>query len=1207
MTQCSYEFQRIGAHSVMAPSLLKKMSGSRERVEGNYASSDLFPLQGESSNTDLGLTLLPGSQTQKDNEDSADFVTRSGLIDTIGHGQQRQAARPSRDHQDVRRSGSLENQAPFDPATALIWTEYPGLTNVPDLKFRDGNQTMYRDRSPRPQKRRKLEPQDFRLRSDVTRSESPSFVNVIQRKEDLTGIADPDYVQPPIRFDPVKGRALSTHPMSTSASGSTSVLNSRKFGILLDNSPENLIPHALQITTQPPNSSNTHLEILDPSVSEELKLHDTGSWNSSAISKLLVEIWHSKDSQFTIHGQYLPVDTATKASSQQRSEPSHLTSNTTRSLRQAVLKSTNKATRSWTSHFPEASKSFRARREVRTPATFSAAAASFVRVAGNQRTPSADNVSSTVRIYLKQTALSQSKSHGPLSQTSLLARESGSPSSSHSTHYLLNTTFVGHQQHRSHRRASSLPNLPSRHGLSSMDPTQRYGPSALPTPPTENQPFPYQRPASNSLSSPAAAANMWNGADNGVSDGLNPFTTSSTPIRNGTHPGAHCPHNHYTQQNTFYPTNTLAHHSGSAQHHHLMSDGGFGRSSSQTLLPNGSMTPALQQANGHMMQPKESYSGAEIQDLLNEWHQVWEARYRGRDAAYQSQLSQEKSRSQSLLNENSRLDFESGIMELNLGQLQQELELWKGRVPHDNVELYQRYQSMYNALAHRNQEVAFLQHENGRLQAANRDLISQLEKLAAQPRPNAVVAKNILQTLSKPNAVTIPTPRPYQASLPQEHNTDKASPHQNQILSSYPSSQLERQITTFTTGHVIPQAHFTSPLPTSSVESASFTGQSGSAAHADPKFEGNGVGIERRHIAPAPKLMIDLTNDSYPSSLSEPVDAPPPPTHLPSAHGQFETEQTPADLQAQVAIRTAFNKKELEWMDGLHPGRALHTSGVNFGLPSSKQALAAKAKAGSNTTAKINSKKTKDVMDAVANHDDAQTEQSRNDQDLKKRAKNAASQRKYAGKKRREQEKHSNQSSVVQSSPSQTRKQGRKSAKIHKRQQAASQQLADVHHPSAQYTLDGRPLEEHIEHSPLIWPNAEEQQAGTAGDPLMDDNDDMEIMHFPDHAANEDQDNEMTAAQFQAMLTAEAETDTDSEDGAAKLEAMLIADAEADADSDDDGAAACQAMMEAEARESEAAGNGIENSSAAATCANTDGPEYHDDPGSEVSEVSEEE
>ena len=49
----------------MAPSSLKKMSGSGARKEGNYASSNESTSLDVSTSDDLGLTLLPGPQTQK--------------------------------------------------------------------------------------------------------------------------------------------------------------------------------------------------------------------------------------------------------------------------------------------------------------------------------------------------------------------------------------------------------------------------------------------------------------------------------------------------------------------------------------------------------------------------------------------------------------------------------------------------------------------------------------------------------------------------------------------------------------------------------------------------------------------------------------------------------------------------------------------------------------------------------------------------------------------------------------------------------------------------------------------------------------------------------------------------------------------------------------------------------------------------------------
>jgi len=1216
----------------MAPPLLKKMSGSRERVEGNYASWDLFPLLGTSLNSDLGLTLLPGSQARRGYEECSNSVTRFGVVNHVGHDGQQQTAEQTRDHHNVCGSGNSENEAPIYSTTALIRTEPHGLANVPNEAFRDGIQTQCDDRSPRAPKWRKLERQGPHQSSDVTGHESLSTFTASQRRDGSTSIADADHVQ----LDRAQGSALvlSVRRLSsvneaevfenllqTSPSGSTSVLESRKFGISPADSPQHFIPRAPQKIAQPPKTLNNHFHIPDTSVSEELKLQDSDFHISPAVLKPLVKIVRSKDSRFTVHGQYRPADTPTKAFLQQRSKRSRSTSNATTSLRRAVLKSVTKATRSWTSHFPEASIRLHARSD-KAPATFPAAAASLPPTAEHQHTPIANSASTTTRNQQKPTASGRNQSQASLNNTLLPARVSGSRSSNLSTHRLRNTTTAEHQQHPPHYRSSSLPDLPLRHRMSAMDPIHGYELSALPTPPNEKQSLSFQRP--NSLSSPTAASKIWDHADNGAFDGLNPFTTSSTSICEGEHHAGNYPYNHSTHQNTYSPTNTMAYHSGSAQYQHSPPGCGFGLPSSQALFLNGSMTLALQHFNGQIMQPKAYYSHAEIQDLLNGWHQHLEARSRRSDAAHQSQLSQEKSQSQNLLHENARLGSESKLLKLNLGKVQQERDFLSGRVQfHEHGEMFQRFQSMSNTLAYQHQEMAFLRHENERLNKANNQLISEMERLAAQSRPNAAVAKNILQTLSfavpsaplsgydkrgstvsESNTVTIPTSRPFQGSSSQEDNAGTTSLHQNHVQSRCFSGQPETQVTTFPTRLVDPQAlsgavnHITSSFPTSSVEPPLIARQSCPAPHAHSNFAGNGDNIE--DISPQ-HVLIDLTDD-LPHSSSESVTALVPQTHLPFAHDKSETERITEDLKAQTAIRAAFNKKELNWIDGLHPGRAIHTPGVNFGLPSSKEALAARAKEAPSKNANINAKKTKDVTDAVASLSDAQKEQPRNDSDENRRATSAAHQRTYREKERREQGKLSFQTPIAPVSALQVQKQGRKSAKVQKRQQAA--RLAEVRHPVAQYTLDERTPQGHIEHPPPSLIHAGAQQSGADSDPLIDgDDDDMEVMYFPDDTANEDQAEEMTPAQFREMIAAEAEIDTRFEDGAAKLEAMLTADADAGADSDDGGAAELEAMMEAEARELEAAENGPEDSSAAVTSADTDGPAYHDD----ESEVSEEE
>lgn len=1196
MTQSWSGSQWIDARLIMAPSLLKKMSGSKERVEGNYASSDLFPSLGPSPHSDLGLTLLPGSQTQKGNEDRTDSVSNSEPVDLVSHNEQRQtAAEQSKEIQAVCRSGRLENhEAPSYSTTALIRSKSLCLTDVTNVNVRHGYRTPYNDCSAQAPKRRKLGRRNDRHSSDTTSNESSSLAYVSPRRESVKSLANADNVHldevqgsglvpSTTKSKSVGGGAVFEKPVSTSPSASTSVLDSKNIGIYSGVLPESIVHRAIQRTVQPPKSLNIHLQLQKARVSEAVNLQETASWDSSVVPKL------------PVHGQYRATDTAARLYLQRRSKPLPSTSNAITKPCGAVLHPLNKVTRSWTCHLPRASKNHRRRRDVRPSTTVSGAADSLIQTAGQHRTPSGDNTSTTRRIIRYPTALSQCESQAPLTQTSPSAKVPVSPSNDRSVHYLLNDTVAGYQRHLVHKRTTSLPNLPSRRHMSSMDPNQRYQPYALPTPPSETQAFPYQRPASNPLTSPAVATNMWNNSDNGSLDGLNPFAASSTPSSQGTYPAVHHPYDHSMLPNTFSPNNTMAYQSEPARHQHLASDRGFGHSSSQASFANGSMPQAPQQANGHSIQPKEYYSHTEMQGYINGCHQLWEARSQSRDAAYESQLSQERSQSRNLSHSNTQMGFDLKVLRLNLGRLQQEQADLKGGAPHDYRELYQRYHGLHNTLAYRDQEVAYLQKEIGRLQAVIQDLSFQMEKLAARPRPNATIAKHILQTLSRPNPVVTTTPGPSQAFLPQNFNSNTASRHENNAQPLYHSGYLEGQTISFNTRHSNPRALSTGLLPTSSVVSTSFADQSGSAAYADPHVMGNNVTIERGPVVPASAVVIDLTNDLNAPSSSELVVAPPPRMRMSFMDEQPEPERTPADLQEQAALMTAFNKKDFHWMDGLHPGRAIHTPGINFGLPSSKLALAAKAKEGSSNAGKINTKKRKDVMDALANHDTAQNEQSRNGQALKKRARTAVSQKKCLGNKGREQEGLSNQNSVTASGVSETQQQGPKATEG---QHPSSESLAEDHHPVAQSTQNTGVLEEHSEPPLLLLRQAEEEQSGAARNPPMEDDNHMEVMHFPNFTINEDEDGEMTPAQFQAMLAAEADINAEYEDGAAKLEAMLTADAEADADSDDGGAAELQAIMEAEAREMEAAAMGFEGS-IAATSANSDGPAQHDESESE--------
>ena len=107
----------------MAPSSFKTVRGSKGNKEGNHASFSKSQ-KGRSMNNDLGLTLLPGSQTQEDDQDTINAPLRQETQDisrSIRNCQKRTFQRNG-DNKTSIKSGTLNNQhvSPSQPTSSRI-------------------------------------------------------------------------------------------------------------------------------------------------------------------------------------------------------------------------------------------------------------------------------------------------------------------------------------------------------------------------------------------------------------------------------------------------------------------------------------------------------------------------------------------------------------------------------------------------------------------------------------------------------------------------------------------------------------------------------------------------------------------------------------------------------------------------------------------------------------------------------------------------------------------------------------------------------------------------------------------------------------------------------------------------------------------------------------------------------------------------------
>ncbi|KAL9640557.1 MAG: hypothetical protein Q9164_000223 [Protoblastenia rupestris] len=107
----------------MAPSSFKTLRGSKGNKEGNHASFSKSQ-KGRSMNNDLGLTLLPGSQTQEVNQDTINAPLRRETQDISRRIRNRQKRTFQRngDNKTSIQSGTLNNQhvSPSQPTSSRI-------------------------------------------------------------------------------------------------------------------------------------------------------------------------------------------------------------------------------------------------------------------------------------------------------------------------------------------------------------------------------------------------------------------------------------------------------------------------------------------------------------------------------------------------------------------------------------------------------------------------------------------------------------------------------------------------------------------------------------------------------------------------------------------------------------------------------------------------------------------------------------------------------------------------------------------------------------------------------------------------------------------------------------------------------------------------------------------------------------------------------
>ena len=503
----------------MAPSSLKKMSGVQVRSEGNYASFEEIP-RFEFTSCDLGLTLLPGSQIHKRNEKEA----RTAAEGSPGKLGSKYAGRPEQwksieteiqskiRGQEAALSNEVTNPSSFpdpgpegakmSPGTARVSREGPisqstkycsgrlqdtvnSVVVAPldeqvtgTVEIRNNKSCRCDDSSPRTAKRRRpgsretIERQDSRIsngKEAAPRAHSNRFH--VRHEQDLSGVN---------AIHAEKKDALSaTVEVPSSGTGGDLGTSKQKSRAPKTGSSEIAVAHSHQST------------ILG---FEELALRDDASIKVASTSRPSPKQRHSELEELTVH--YQP-----SISSKSLRKDSCLFLETATNIRKQVLKPMNEVNRSWTSHFPAKAKILSEAKILRSANL----PAPFLRVTPltprkDRHKPHQSTVPLTCTNLHNYTRSSSTHPSPPLSTYLGLAEAFNHSSDARALVHVFDTVYTGKLHPSSRRRSASLPNLASTCVPMSMDSSNSFGPSSIPTPPREQPSCPGSFSSPNLLS-----------------------------------------------------------------------------------------------------------------------------------------------------------------------------------------------------------------------------------------------------------------------------------------------------------------------------------------------------------------------------------------------------------------------------------------------------------------------------------------------------------------------------------------------------------------------------------------------------------------------------------------------------------------------------------------------------------------------------------
>ena len=471
----------------MAHSSLKKMSGVQERKEGNYASLERLPC-GRFTNSDLGLTLLPGSQIQRTDEKELGAAAKSSP---------RKAG--SEFFEELGQPLPLENEIRAKSHTQT--TVFPKEAESPSSSQNPGSESANLSHAD-------VAVQTSRERSFSQYSYEPNANDDAASRYGIQGIdVEENKIANSIRHDDHSPRAVPDGYLESRTSNETRDLkvNQGKKAVIeshynrshahydqglskcnaTDSGRRKQLSASIQLPISGSSKPVSYGQIkrspdftpLPPHQSlisrcENAASHGLSSAPPTLASRPPVKLQHPKADKRTVHSRRRNPSKA----SNQHSKHSRLLPPDPADVRAQVLKHRAEAKRSWTNHFPTKSK--------------------FLQRA-NSPTPSL-----LVALLTPSSHANLDFSSTPLSPSSLnlsLSKDLDNLLKVSTLEDIFNTVQTGNQRQPTRRRSASMPNLWSTRTPMNMDSSNKFGSASMPTPPREQSSSPAFLSHSSSL------------------------------------------------------------------------------------------------------------------------------------------------------------------------------------------------------------------------------------------------------------------------------------------------------------------------------------------------------------------------------------------------------------------------------------------------------------------------------------------------------------------------------------------------------------------------------------------------------------------------------------------------------------------------------------------------------------------------------------